>query len=93
MRHFLRLPLAVFLLAGGVVTPALGRLLVAAASLPQRHRPPCLGAPVGAVPVAVVAPTAEEEDLPAGRPGADDEAKRVHVPGVDRQELDVRDQA
>lgn len=42
-----------------------------------------------AVPLAAVAPPADEEDLPAVGAVADDEAQRVHGSGRDRQELDA----
>jgi hypothetical protein len=78
MRHFLAIgPLAVGV-AGGAFTAA----LVALARGPQRGTPRRTAAVLVAVAVAAVAGPAQEEHLSTGRPGADDEAKGVQVPGA-----------
>jgi len=85
MRHFL----ALALLSGCVAEAAFAAGLVSPARLPKRLRPGRLTAPTRAVPVAPIAPGADEEHLPALRPATDDETKRIHVPGADAGKLDA----
>jgi hypothetical protein len=72
MRHFL---LAVFLLASGVRESAVTAGLVLPARLPQRLSPRRPTAADRAVPIPVIAPSAQEENLPAILPATDNEAK------------------
>jgi hypothetical protein len=73
MRHLRGLAaIEVSLLPGGMVSPPRLSLLVAAAGAALGLDAPQLAAPVAAVHVAVVAPTAEKEHLPAAT--ADHEA-------------------
>jgi hypothetical protein len=78
MRHFFPLyPLPV-----GMTMRAFSTPLVAPPNLPQRRQPGGLRAILVAVAVAAIAPPAQGEHLAARRPGANDEAKRVHVPSA-----------
>jgi hypothetical protein len=77
MRHELA-PVAVDLRASRVVEPAGAALLVAPPRLALLASPGRLGAGPRAVALAPVAAAADEEDLPAVGPEADDEAQRVH---------------
>jgi hypothetical protein len=91
MRHFLGgATLPIRLLAGCVVPPSFTGLLVSATRLAKRCLPRHGRAAIGAIAVAPVADVAEKEDLAALVTATDDEAKRVHVPSADRQELDGR---
>jgi hypothetical protein len=93
MRHLRGLEaIEVRLLPGGVVGPARLGLLVAAAGAAQRFTARGLAAGVAAIDVAVVAPPAQQEHLPAA--AADDEAQGfggvgVHGSERGRQELDA----
>ena len=76
MRHFLRgESLSIRLLASCMVTGSFAGLLVAAACRAERCLPRRRRASVRAVPVAPVAPAAQEEDLAAVAAAADDKAK------------------
>jgi hypothetical protein len=85
MRHFL----ALALLSRRVAEAAIAAGLVAPARLPQRLRARRLATAARTVAVAAIASRADEEDLPAFGPAADDEAKRIHVPGADARKLDA----
>jgi hypothetical protein len=87
MRHVLP-PLAVVLCPRRVVEPAGPAPLVALAGLALLLPPARLPARAPAVPMPPIAPPADEEDLAASGPVADDEAERFHGSGRDRQELD-----
>jgi hypothetical protein len=88
MRHVLP-PVPVVGRAGGVVEATDPAPLMLPPGLPLLLPARGRGARPRAVPLAPVAAPADEEDLPAVRPVADDEAQRVHGSGRDRQELDA----
>ena len=76
MRHFLRgESLSIGLLAGCMVPSSFASPLVATTRRTKRFLPRRRRALVRAVPVAPVAPAAQEEDLAAGAAAADDKAK------------------
>jgi hypothetical protein len=87
MRHVLP-PVAVVLRPRRVVEPAGPAPLMALAGLALLLSARRLPARAAAVAPPAIAPPADEEDLAAGGPVADDEAQRVHGSGRDRQELD-----
>jgi hypothetical protein len=72
MRHFL-VAGPVARLAGGMAQPAGPALLIALARPAQRDPPRVAGAGVRAVPLAAIAPSAQEEQLVALQPAAEDQ--------------------
>jgi hypothetical protein len=95
MRHFLALPLAISPLARRVRVTAVAAALVAIAGGAKRRAPRFAGAAQPAVAVAVIAVTAEKEDLAARRPRAGHESQRFQAPsararGSGPTRLDVR---
>jgi hypothetical protein len=94
MRHLCGVaPIEVALLPRGVIGPARLRLLIAAAGATQRFLATDLATLVAAIDVSVVAPAAEEEQLPTA--AAEDETQGcgggggVHGSRRDREELDA----
>jgi len=63
-----------------VVEPTILAALVTKTPLAKTPAPRFGAASHRAVPIAAVAPRAEEEHLPAPQPPADHEPKRLHVP-------------
>lgn len=78
MRHFL----AMGALPVGVAEASFGARLVPAPSLPDRAAPRPLTADQSAVPIPPIASSADEEDLAARGPSANDKPERFHVPGA-----------
>lgn len=77
MRH--SLAFAVATLPIGVIAPALRAGLMTGARLLQRATPSSQTAGRGAVALASIAPRADREGGPTGRPGANDETVRFHA--------------
>lgn len=82
MRHFLAAALSISLLALGVCEPSVEGRLVASSGGEHSDAACRRRARTAAVPVPAITPDAQEEDLPARRPGTDDEPKRFQAPSA-----------